>query len=41
MSKFIKSIFTLACAAGLLFIFACEQSGNQSKGKSKTLKNTQ
>ena len=41
MTKFIKNIFTLVCAAGLLFIFACEQGGKQTKGKSKTLKNTQ
>ena len=41
MSKFIKTIFTLVCTAGLLFVFACDQQGGQSKGKSKTLKNTQ
>ena len=42
MSKYIKQIFTFACAVSLLFVFACDQQGGkQTKGKSKTLKNTQ
>ena len=41
MSKYTKRIFTFVCSLSLLFIFACDQMGGQSKGKSKTLKNTQ
>ena len=40
MFKHIKKLFTVIAALSLLFVYACEQSGGQqSKGKSKTLKN--
>tara|TARA_X000001036_G_scaffold48641_1_gene38862 strand:- start:89 stop:532 length:444 start_codon:yes stop_codon:yes gene_type:complete len=42
MFKHIKKLFTVIAALSLLFVYACEQGGGQqSKGKSKTLKNTQ
>ena len=42
MYKYIKQLFTLAGIVSLLFVFACDNmGGDQSKGKSKTLKNTQ
>jgi general L-amino acid transport system substrate-binding protein len=42
MFKYAKQLFTILAAASLLFVFACDQQGGkQSKGKSKTLKNTQ
>jgi general L-amino acid transport system substrate-binding protein len=42
MSKYTKRIFTFVCTVSLLFVFACDQmGGTQTKGKSKTLKNTQ
>ena len=42
MFKHIKKLFTVIAALSLLFVYACDQGGGQqSKGKSKTLKNTQ
>ena len=42
MFKYVKQLFTIFAAVSLLFVFACDQQGGkQSKGKSKTLKNTQ
>jgi len=39
MFKHIKKLFTVIAAFSLLFVYACEQGGGQqSKGKSKTLK---
>ncbi|MDB3969319.1 amino acid ABC transporter substrate-binding protein [Candidatus Pelagibacter ubique] len=42
MFKYSKQLFTVLAAASMLFVVACDQQGGkQSKGKSKTLKNTQ
>ena len=42
MFKHVKKLFAIIAAFSLLFVYACEQGGGQqSKGKSKTLKNTQ
>jgi len=42
MFKYSKKLFAILAAASMLFVVACEQQGGkQSKGKSKTLKNTQ
>jgi len=42
MFKYSKQLFAVLAAASMLFVVACDQQGgNQSKGKSKTLKNTQ
>ena len=40
MFKYSKLLFTILAAASMLFVVACNQQ-KQSKGKSKTLKNTQ
>ena len=40
MFKYSKLLFTILAAASMLFVVACDQQ-KQSKGKSKTLKNTQ
>ena len=40
MFKYSKKLFTILAAASMLFVVACDQQ-KQSKGKSKTLKNTQ
>jgi len=42
MFKYSKQLFAVLAAASMLFVVACDQQGGkQSKGKSKTLKNTQ
>ena len=42
MFKYSKQLFAILAAASMLFVVACDQQGGkQSKGKSKTLKNTQ
>ncbi|MDC3308245.1 amino acid ABC transporter substrate-binding protein [Candidatus Pelagibacter sp.] len=42
MFKYSKKLFAILAAASMLFVVACDQQGGkQSKGKSKTLKNTQ
>ncbi|MDA9769081.1 amino acid ABC transporter substrate-binding protein [Candidatus Pelagibacter sp.] len=42
MFKYSKQLFAILAAASMLFVVACDQQGgSQSKGKSKTLKNTQ
>jgi general L-amino acid transport system substrate-binding protein len=42
MFKYSKKLFAVLAAASMLFVVACDQQGGkQSKGKSKTLKNTQ
>jgi general L-amino acid transport system substrate-binding protein len=42
MFKHTKKLFSIFAALALLFVYACEPAGNkQSKGDSKTLKNTQ
>jgi general L-amino acid transport system substrate-binding protein len=41
MFKYSKQLFAILAAASILFVVACDQQGGQSKGKSKTLKNTQ
>ena len=42
MFKHTKKLFAMLAALSLLFVYACEPGGGQqSKGKSKTLKNTQ
>ena len=38
MFKHTKKLFAVLAAFSVLFIYACEPGGNQSKGKSKTLK---
>ena len=41
MFKYSKKLFAILAAASMLFVVACDQQGGkQSKGKSKTLKNT-
>ena len=41
MFKYSKKLFAILAAASMLFVVACDQQGgSQSKGKSKTLKNT-
>jgi len=42
MFKNAKKLFAVLAAFALLFVYACEPVGNkQSKGQSKTLKQTQ
>ena len=42
MFKYSKQLFAVLAAVSMLFVVACDQQGGkQSKGKSKTLKNTQ